>query len=169
MHLNSLKIMESFVENHLPDKNLEVLDLGSRVVEGQEELGSYRQFITNKKWHYIGADTEAGQNVDVVIESYDFPFPDGTFDVVISGQTMEHIEFPWIWIKELVRVLKKGGLCCIIAPAVIHEHKYPIDTYRYYPDGMKALAKWGGLEVIKTKRVAVDRRMEDTYLIAKKP
>jgi SAM-dependent methyltransferase len=143
--------------------------LGCRVVPGQEHLGSYRQLITNKKWKYTGADVETGTNVDTVIEDYEFPYNDAAFDIVISGQTIEHIEFPWVWFKEMARVLKPGGYCCIIAPAVIHEHKYPIDTFRYYPDGMRALAKWSNLEVIDVRRLRVhNKRMEDTYLIAKK-
>ena len=141
MHLSSLNIMKMFVENYFSDKELKILDIGSRVVDGQEKLGSYRQFVTNKKWQYTGLDAEAGNNVDIVAEGDSLPFADEEFDVVISGQTLEHVEFPWVLMKELARVLKKDGLCCIIAPAVVHEHKYPIDTYRYYPDGMKALAK----------------------------
>lgn len=168
MHINSLNIMKSFVDRFLPDKKLRILDLGSRVVPGQENLGSYRQFITNKKWEYIGADIETGTNVDKVIENYHFPFGDNEFDVVISGQTIEHIEYPWLWFKEMACVLKLDGYCCIIAPAKIHEHKYPIDTYRYYPDGMRALAKWSGLTVVGVKRIVVNRKLEDTYLIAKK-
>lgn len=161
--------MKDFVEKNLPDKKLNILDLGSKVIKGQEALGSYRQFIDNNKWKYTGADTDSGVNVDVVLyEQYKFPFKDEAFDVVISGQTLEHIEYPWVWMRELARVLKKGGLCCIVAPAVIHEHKYPIDTYRYYPDGMRALAKWSGLEPIEVKRSVATRKMEDTYLVAKK-
>ena len=170
MHLSSLKLMKSFV-GELPDKELKILDLGSRVVPKQAHLGSYRQFVTNQKWQYTGADIEAGENVDVVLgELYAFPFEDEEFDVVISGQTIEHIEYPWVWMKETARVLKRGGLCCIIAPAVVHEHKYPIDTFRYYPDGMRALARWAGLEVVTVKRtVSTTEHIEDTILIATKP
>jgi SAM-dependent methyltransferase len=165
MHQNSLDIMKSFVEKYLPDEELKILDLGSRVVARQAQLGSYRQFFANKKWRYTGADIEAGDNVDVILtDGYKFPFGDGEFDMVISGQTMEHMEYPWIWIKELARVLKKGGLCCLVAPSVCHEHRYPIDTYRFYPDGLRALAKWSGLEVMEVKK-----RENDTYLIAKNP
>lgn len=156
-----------FVEEYLPDKELSILDLGSKAVG--RETRTYRQFFSNSKWKYTGADTETGNNVDVVVESYKFPFKDEAFDIIISGQTIEHVEYPWEWFKEMARVLKKDGLCCIIAPAVIHEHRYPIDTYRYYPDGMKALAKWSGLSAVKVKRTVVDAGMEDTYLIAKKP
>lgn len=164
MHGNSLNIMKWFVESYLPDEALKILDIGSRVVPGQESLGSYRQYFTNAKWQYIGADMAPGENVDILIqEDYKFPFSDGEFDVVISGQTIEHVEYPWMWFVEMARVLKQGGICFIIAPAVIHLHRYPIDTYRYYPDGMKALAKWSGLKTLGTKKT-----LNDTFLFAKK-
>ena len=69
---------------------------------------------------------------------------------------------------EMCCFLKKNGLCCIIAPAKLHEHRYPIDTFRYYPDGMRALAKYSNLKVLEVKRIVVDIKGEDTYLIAKK-
>jgi SAM-dependent methyltransferase len=158
--------MDSFLRE-LPSDGMKILDLGSAIVDNQK-CGSYKQFM-KCNWRYVGADIEMGKNVNVVTLPYDFPFVDEDFDVVISGQTLEHMEFPWLWIKEVARVLKKGGKCCLIAPAVIHEHKYPIDTYRYYPDGMRALAKWANLEVLKVERVVVDRKLEDTYMICQKP
>lgn len=161
--------MKEFITKYLPDEELKILDLGSRVVSTQKAIGSYRQFCTNEKWRYTGVDIEAGDNVDVVLaDGYKFPFRDEEFDVVMSGQTIEHIEYPWVWFKEMARVLKCGGLCCIIAPALFREHRYPIDTFRYYPDGMRALAKWSGLEVLKTERIAVKSSSQDTYMIAKK-
>lgn len=159
--------MRQFIDT-LPDKELRILDLGCRIVEGQESLGSYRDLITNPKWTYWGADVSIGSNVDTVISAYMWPWKDNEFDIVISGQTIEHIEYPWVWFKEMARVLKKGGKCCIIAPAKIGEHKFPIDTYRYYPDGMRALAKWAGLEPVDIQRVVANKHMEDTYLIAQK-
>lgn len=168
MHANSLNIVQKFIEKYFTDKDLNILDLGSRVVKGQEHLGSYRQFMKNPKWKYVGVDTLKGNNVDIVILENRVPYEDNYFDFVISGQTIEHVEYPWVWFKELSRVLKSGGLCCVVAPAVLHEHRYPIDTFRYYPDGMTALAKWSGLTVIETKRITVNHKMQDTYLIAKK-
>jgi len=170
MHANSIYLMKGFIKHYLFDKTnkkLKILDLGSQVVKNQA-IGSYRPLFNNSNWQYTGVDIAKGENVDVVIKPYSFPFKNNHFDVVISGQTLEHIEYPWKWIRELARVVKKNGLVCLIAPAVIHEHKYPIDTYRYYPDGMNALAKWANLKVIDVKRVPFDRKLEDTYLIASK-
>lgn len=173
MHANSLSIMQKFIAHYLsPDKRLNILDLGSRVVPDQSELGSYRQLCANKKWRYTGADIAEGENVDIIITNgYKFPFNDEEFDVVISGQTIEHVDYPWVWFIEMKRVLKQGGICCIIAPAVIEEHRYPIDTFRYYPDGMRALARWSELEILEVERIAFTEdgiKEEDTYLIAKK-
>ena len=167
MHLNSLKIMKKFVDSYMMDEELKALDLGSKIITGTK-FDSYHDLFTNPKWKYIGADVEVGDNVDIIIKPYKFPFSNAEFDIVISGQTIEHLEYPWEWFREMARVLKKGGLCCIIAPAKIHEHRYPIDTFRYYPDGMKALAKYSGLTVLEVGRIIANKKLEDTYLIAKK-
>jgi len=163
--------MQEFVKNYLPDEELKILDLGSRVVSGQT-IGSYRQLFGNAKWHYTGADVEEGENVDIVMPGgYKFPFEDGKFDIIISGQTIEHLEYPWVWFLEMARVLKQGGVCCIIAPAVFAQHRYPIDTYRYYPDGLKSLAKWSHLSVLEAflkKSNVTGKNYVDCCLIAKK-
>jgi SAM-dependent methyltransferase len=40
------------------------------------------------------------------------PFADGTFDVIVSDMTFEHIENPGFVSRELVRILKPGGHIC---------------------------------------------------------
>jgi SAM-dependent methyltransferase len=88
-----------------------------------------------------------GPNVDIV-EKNPYHWKDlatNSFDVVISGQAFEHTEFFWITMSEMVRVLKKDGLLCIIAPSEWGEHRYPVDCYRFLADGMVALARWTGI------------------------
>jgi len=36
-------------------------------------------------------------------------FPDGSFDLLISSETMEHVRRPWVGFREIERVLKPGG------------------------------------------------------------
>ena len=69
-----------------------------------------------------------------------------SFDLVISGQAFEHIEFFWITMSEMTRVLKKDGLMCVIAPNGYGEHRYPVDCYRFFTDGMVALGRYVSLE-----------------------
>jgi SAM-dependent methyltransferase len=70
-----------------------------------------------------------------------------SIDLIISGQAFEHIEFFWRTWLEMVRVLKPGGKIFLIAPSRGPEHRYPVDCWRFYPDGFAALAKYGSLEL----------------------
>lgn len=63
---------------------------------------------------------------------------------------MKEEEYPWLTINEIKKKLKKDGIICIIAPNGLGEHRYPVDCWRFYGDGMRALARWCGLEVIET-------------------
>lgn len=92
-----------------------------------------------------------GNNVDIVVEDpYKWDqIEDSSLDVVITGQAFEHIEFPWLTIKEVYRILKDRGIVCIIAPSGGYEHRYPIDCWRFFPDGMNALGKWASFDIVE--------------------
>jgi SAM-dependent methyltransferase len=115
----------------------------------------------------------AGQNVDVVAKDpYKFPLESNSFDLVISGQAFEHIEFPWLTIREIERVLKPGGFAIIIAPSSGPEHRYPNDCWRFYPDGMRALGKWASLDCIEASTNWLEARLfmwGDTIGVFQKP
>jgi hypothetical protein len=49
----------------------------------------------------------------------------------------------------MIRVLKPGGLIFLIAPSRGPEHRYPQDCWRFYPDGYRALAKFGRCELLE--------------------
>lgn len=130
-----------------------VLDVGSFDVNG-----NFRGLITGHGWQYTGMDIAPGKNVDVVTpDPYRFPFEGATFDVVISGSTMEHVRAIWLWVAELVRVLKPGGLLAIHTHMAWVYHPHPYDCWRVMPDGMRylfdltgALERYG-IEQIATK------------------
>ena len=148
MHLSSYHMMELFKERFLSDRlgsPLTICDYGSFDVNG-----SYRPIFDEAGWKYFGIDMAAGKNVDIVLANpYKWSaIPTRSVDVVISGQAFEHTEFFWVTILEIYRILKRGGLCCIIAPATGPEHRYPVDCWRFYQDGMQAIAVFGGLEAL---------------------
>jgi SAM-dependent methyltransferase len=92
-----------------------------------------------------------GKNVDIIVKDvYNWKeIKSNYFEVVITGQTLEHIKYPWFTMCEISRILKYDGLCCIIVPSSGPEHRYPIDCYRFFPDGLKALAEYANLDVIE--------------------
>lgn len=118
-----------------PHEHANVLDVGSYDVNG-----TFRPLVESRGWHYTGLDVSAGPNVDVVaLTPFNFQFADNTFDIVMSGSTMEHVTAFWKWVPELVRVLKPGGLLAIHTHWQFMEHKFPIDCWRVLPDGMRFL------------------------------
>lgn len=126
---------------------LRVADLGS-----QDVNGSYRPLFDCPGWQYVGIDLVAGSNVDVVLPSpYRFPFRNGTFDLVVSGQAFEHVEYFWLTWLEMVRLLSPGGMIFLIAPSRGPEHRFPVDCWRFYPDAYAALARYANLELLEAK------------------
>lgn len=149
MHLSSLDKMKTFQKQYLNGKEnsaLKILDLGSMDI-----CGCYRPIFAEEKWEYVGVDLSPGDNVDMVLsDPYRWrEIKSNSIDVVISGQSFEHIEFFWLTILEISRILKPGGLCCLIAPSSGPIHRYPVDCWRFYPDGFSALAKFGDLEIVE--------------------
>ncbi len=78
---------------------------------------------------------------------YQFPVADNAYDVVISGQVIEHVDRIWRWFPELARVTKPGGLVITINPVSWPYHEAPLDCWRIFPSGMKALCEESGLIV----------------------
>jgi SAM-dependent methyltransferase len=149
VHQSSMDKMLAFRKKYLEQRKnepLSILDLGSLDVNG-----SYRLYFADLPWTYCGIDMAAGKNVDVALqEPYHWrEIKSCSADVVISGQAFEHIDFFWMTMLEIARVLKPGGICCLIAPSGGPEHRYPVDCWRFYPDGFKALARFASLDILE--------------------
>lgn len=131
------------------DLPLEILDVGSQVA--MRDQPSYRSLFDTAPWKYTGMDVEHGENVGVVVRNpYDWTeIATESFDVIVSGQALEHIKFFWVTMFEIVRVLKEGGLACLIAPGAGKEHRYPVDCWRFYRDGMAALCEFTGVRAVE--------------------
>ena len=151
MHESSMDKMRLFKEKHLLGKEetpLNILDLGSLDVVGNF---TYKEIFNCPNWTYTGVDMTEGNNVDIVLKNpYSWrEIKSNSVDVFVSGQAFEHVEYVWILILEVFRVLKPGGICCIIAPAGGFEHRYPVDCWRLYPDGLNALAKFSRMTTVE--------------------
>ena len=148
MHASSYDRMAEFCHDYLAarkDEPLTIVDLGSC-----DYNGSYRPIFARKPWRYLGVDLAPGKNVDLVLrEAYHWrELQSESVDVLVSGQTFEHTEFFWETILEITRVLKPGGICCIIAPASGPEHRFSLDCWRIFADGFRALSRYAALEVV---------------------
>jgi SAM-dependent methyltransferase len=52
-------------------------------------------------------------------DAQQLPFDDGTFDVVASYQTLEHVPDPQVGLEEMLRVVRPGGLVCVVGPNLL--------------------------------------------------
>lgn len=109
----------------------------------------------------IGLETQTVQVANYPdVSIVDLPYPDESFDIVISDQVLEHVEGdPYTAVDECHRVLKKGGYVihttCFINPV----HGAPDDYWRFTPNALKLLHKnfetveelggWGNKDVWK--------------------
>lgn len=128
MHPECYELMKAFAESVKPGST--VADIGSRDVNG-----TCKPLFPGCE--YTGLDIRAGKNVDRVVLPYFFG--KWQHDVVISSNTLEHVEDTHRWTAALLAICKPGGLFCVIVPHSIGEHRYPLDCWRIFPDGMRWL------------------------------
>jgi ubiquinone/menaquinone biosynthesis C-methylase UbiE len=86
----------------------------------------------------------------------DLPFSDENFEIVLSSHAIEHMHDPMLAMKEMVRVLKTGGILILVAPR--EEWRDPI---------------WGfpllwplvslGIRALSSRREKIKRDLEDRY------
>jgi SAM-dependent methyltransferase len=144
---NMLRCYERYVAGPFLERRdvVEVLDVG-----GADVNGSYRDLFSDPRIRYHATDLEESAGVEIVLgDPYRFPIADATFDIVLSGQMLEHCEFFWLTFTEMVRVLRPDGLLFLIAPSAGPVHRYPVDCYRFYPDAYSALARYAGCQLVE--------------------
>ena len=104
-----------------------VLDFGAG--RGQHILDDtidYRRKLSNlhgRCAHVEGCDVDDAvltnpflDNAEVVEQGAPLPYPDDSFDLVISRFVFEHIDNPEFAAQELVRVVKPGGIIAALTP-----------------------------------------------------
>ena len=118
-------------ENKIPASRELVKFFQSRVgqIEGKKVLdvgfgsGGVAIALAEAGGKVYGVDTESdllsiaqnnlkqwGQNADLQIyEGKSLPFPDNYFDYVVCASVLEHVSFPEIILKEILRVVHPGG------------------------------------------------------------
>ena len=72
----------------------------------------------------MGAEGEAPESAKaqvVVGDALALPYPDGTFDVVIASEILEHVPDDETALAELVRVLRPGGSLVVTVPRWLPE------------------------------------------------
>lgn len=140
--------------------NIDILDVGGRSIDISIKDRSYQEIFHDVSNNYYIADIFDGPGVTHVMPGpYTLPFADGAIDLVVSGQTLEHVKNPFRSVVEMFRVLKPGGYICLIAPSAGPKHDNP-DCWRIMDDGFQAIAEEVGITTVAdwVDRSAPDER-----------
>ena len=99
------KIFTSKVKQKFFDyfENKVVLDVGSYDINGNNKY----LFESCK---YTGVDIIDGENVDIVSKGHEYNAADKSFDTIISTECFEHDMYYDKTLKNIIRMLKPGGL-----------------------------------------------------------
>ena len=111
----------------LPDDAL-VVNVGCGVV---------RRFESSRD-RYLATDLRVLPNVDFASDAGSLPLADGTADLVVALELLEHVPEPTRVLGELARVLKPGGTVVVSVPSTVPRHD-DHDYWRYTAEGLGRL------------------------------
>lgn len=81
-----------------------------------------RNFVGDGR--YVGIDLMDERFLDAKTDACNLPFADDSFDLMVQFHVLEHIPDDGAAIREMVRVLKPGGIALIQVP---YRHSQPTD------------------------------------------
>ena len=130
---------------------------GARVLDAGAGESRFKPLFAHAE--YVGIDFAQGDTswdyskLEVVGRLEDLPFPDSSFDHVLSIVVLEHTPQPGRVIEEFQRVLKPGGMAHIIVPHIWEEHQRPYDFFRFGSKGIRYLLEVSGFRIRKIQPV----------------
>ena len=78
-------------------------------------------------------------STDVVGVAEVLPFADNSFDAVFSFAVLEHVKQPFLAAREIIRVLKPGGVLRVIVPFLQPVHGFPSHYFNMTQYGLASL------------------------------
>jgi SAM-dependent methyltransferase len=128
---------------------MDVLEVGSRMHDESAWWVNNRDL---GKGNWTGIDMQAGLNVDIVMSLYDMPKEwNDRFTSVVCCEVLEHVDYPWLALPQIYRVMQPGAILIITVPWCFPKHLFPNDFYRYSPDGLKALLEFSQFTEIQVE------------------
>jgi SAM-dependent methyltransferase len=93
---------------------------------------------------YVGVDPVENPHADLRGSVEDLPVADGSFDVVLCNQVLEHCDHPGRAVRELRRVTAPGGRVLASTHGVMSYHPSPTDYWRWTHAGLAKLFEENG-------------------------
>jgi 2-polyprenyl-3-methyl-5-hydroxy-6-metoxy-1,4-benzoquinol methylase len=147
---------------------------GGTVVDVGCGVGQLWPFISERFNHYVGIDVVRYEEFPddaefhiVDLNSERLPLPDSSADVVASVETIEHLENPRSFARELTRVAKPGGWILITTPnqlsflsllTLIFKRRFNAFQDIHYPAHLTPLLE------VDLRRIAAECKLQDVSI-----
>jgi SAM-dependent methyltransferase len=99
----------------------------------------------------VGFDVPGNEHADLHGSLESIPVEDGSFDVVLCLQVLEHVPDPAAAVRELHRVVRPGGRVLLSTHGVYPFHPNPDDLWRWTHQGLErvflASGEWASVTV----------------------
>lgn len=141
-----------------------LLDIGCGV-------GHLKHFVQDRFARYVGVDLVRYEGFPSELEWIgsdlnlrEIPLPDECADAVVAVETIEHLENPRAFMREVVRLTKPGGFVVVTTPnqlsflsllTLVVKHRFSAFQDVHYPAHLTALLE------IDLRRIAAECRLTD--------
>ena len=118
--------------------------------------GPYKSLFRHDGYVGLEYDTPIARGkkqADAYYTGTKIPLEDGTFDIVLCTQVLEHVFEPDKFLAELNRIAKRGAKLVVTVPFVWDEHEQPYDFARYSSFGLTALLGRNGWHVERHEKL----------------
>ncbi|HZQ82786.1 MAG TPA: class I SAM-dependent methyltransferase [Gaiellaceae bacterium] len=116
---------------------------GKRVLDVGCGVKPYYPFFAQAA-SYVGVDVQENPHADLTGSAEALPVEDGSFDIVLCTQVLEHVDDPGRVVSELRRVTAPGGRVLASTHGVMLYHPNPQDLWRWTHTGLERLFRDGG-------------------------
>jgi len=99
----------------------------------------YRPLVAARRYDLL--DLSSTRHPAVVGDAHRLPFRNGTYDLVLATQLLEHCHTPVEVVAEVHRVLRPGGRFVCSVPFIYVIHGDPHDYWRFTAQGLRYLLR----------------------------
>ncbi|MCK4248154.1 MAG: methyltransferase domain-containing protein [Candidatus Omnitrophica bacterium] len=116
------------------------------------EPNYYAPLFPGKTFHRLDVEQNETNTIDYIADLYALPADlYGQYTTVLSLETLEHLPFPALAIRNMTNLLKPGGLFILSSITSWPIHRHPKDYWRFLPDGFELLLSASPLKILEIK------------------